>query len=126
MKDQLAKIFEDAAWKQYKLGNTPNRIYFNESSRAAAVVITRGQRNDFPLSKAALTRVLEAQAKRELVDSAYIVLRERHDGGFCAAEEAQVVSKNLADTRPLDGPFGPYYWINEAFGDPKRLDEVPF
>lgn len=125
MNSELATIFDDTAWKQYRLGDTPNRIYFNQSSRVAAVVITRGQRNDFPLSKAALARVLEAEAKRELVDSAYIVLRGR-DGTFCAAERADAVAKALADARPIEGPYGPYYWINEAFGDPKRLDEVPF
>lgn len=126
MKDTLSRMFADPAWKSYRLPGSVNRIYYDAERHAAAIVIERSVGVDFALSKVALDYVLAAQAKGDKVESAFIVLRERDNGVFCAAEELKVAARHVEQVQPKEGRDGPFWWINEAFGDPKMKDLVPF
>jgi len=131
----LANMFADPNWKPLSPAQnearkfSPNRGFFNATEHKAAIVIQRAARGDFALSQAALDALIAAEAKAEQVAEAFVVLKERGEGGFIGSLPVREVKARLGKAQPYGGDFGPFWWIDATFKPPGgglSDDEIPF
>lgn len=73
---------------------------------------------DWAVNVDGLNHVLLAKNENRITIG--VVLLYNPDRELVTAEYIEQVMQNLADVRPLDGDYGPFYWINAAFRPARR------
>ena len=105
----------------------PNRIgwFKDDPTKAGLVFVFQGKRGrDYPLSETALDRVIEGKHGEKTQDAWVIQLR-RNGAEFVDAAPAELIKATFCNQSPLDGEWGPYWWLPEIVSG-EDDEEIPF
>ena len=127
----MVDIFKDTNWSLVNGGSDlirsflPNRLWYNESERAAAIVVERSLRSgDFGLGSGAVNYV-KAAVEKGSITTALLVLVER--GTRTVVNSAPLSEVKLDE--PITGFKGNYWWVSDADLKDARLckgNDIPF
>jgi hypothetical protein len=110
-----------SAEKRQARGYYPNEVYWPKDKADARVIIVsrRSPRSDFALNEAAQRKASGLEA--------YVWLAEPN-GDVVARDTVENVLARLADLAPLNGRWGPYWWVDQNFNPPSMQvdDSAPF
>jgi len=126
MKDDVRKtistIYTDpSVWKVSQPDDVrPNYLAYNRDARIGAVVVFRGEGQDYGLNQSALERELKAEKDGRIAEG-YVSVWDQQDGQLklIAVEKATVVHDRLRGAPLRKGKiewgWGPYWWITAEF-----------
>jgi hypothetical protein len=115
---------DDGNWAPFRgpyevvQGFRPNRVLYNSSERAAAIVIARALGRDFALGKRAFDYLSEALAAGK-IDSAWVVLVERDSTVVVGCKPLREIEP-LGE--PIAGQWGPYWWLTQTFKNARQTE----
>jgi hypothetical protein len=106
-----------------------NKLAYKESSAKLALIVKRSARGDFATSQSGLIYLLKALEHGALKDGsevreAIVVLGEvdaQRQYKPLKQFTAQAIRDRFKDIEPVDGDFGPYWWILASACDDEKF-----
>ncbi len=94
----------------------PNSLYFNHPGGVIVLVVWRSSNgSDFPLNAKGLRYVLDGERTKKM-QKAYVVFADgkQGDASEVVAEFTAIqLQAQINGYSPLEGDYGPYWWLNE-------------
>ena len=126
-------FFNDANWRSFSpsvikaTGAYPNRLYHNANENLGVVAAFRGAHNSWALNEVAVNYIRNAVRDGRIVGG-YAILAEGTPPTVVSCMEIEEVATRLRDVLPMEGNFGPYWWVNKKFmtGQSAVLADAPF
>jgi len=109
----LSDLFRSLRWRHYRIEQTsPHALYVThtDGGKVAVLVLRRGRpEGDWALSATALDYIAKGLRDGRLVQ-AFIVAADRWT--VIASATVTEVLARIGDTKPNDGVWGPYFWLD--------------
>ena len=106
----------------------PNHLYHNDGKKLGALVVFQDDTNDsWALNKAAVNYVLDAVSDGRIAGG-YVILAAGKPLAVVSWMEIGEVARLLNDVPPMEGKFGPYWWVGKTFltGQSAALADAPY
>jgi hypothetical protein len=112
----FTNLFQDSAWRHhFSEAMRPHPVYVRTSAEGkTAALVVRRQRGtgDWSVNAHALDYMKAALDDGRLV-AAYVVLID-NKSNICGHAELTEVITRIGDAAPIDGAYGPYFWLSET------------